>query len=78
MNSHLGIIYRLLFTADGRTLIAGNSNKFVTFWNVRTRQELMTLTGHERDTTGFAFTKDGRTLVSSSFDRTIRFWDTAQ
>jgi WD40 repeat protein len=44
-------------------------------WDVSTRQELFTLSGHQREVTSAAFSPDGTHIVSVSEDGTVKVWD---
>ena len=69
-------ISTLVFSRDGNTLVAGNSDGILELWDVRTGGLLSTHTGHTRGVNVLKFSPDGRTLVSSSFsDGTILVWD---
>jgi WD40 repeat protein len=62
------------FSPDG-TLIAAGIGKPIHVWNVKERQQLHTLSGHEKKVWFTAFSPDGSTLVSASADTTARLWD---
>ena len=69
-------ISRLVFSPDGKTLVAGNWDGILELWDVRTGGLLSTHTGHTRWANVLEFSPDGRTLVSAGFwDGTILVWD---
>ena len=69
-------ISTLVFSPDGKTLVAGNWDGILELWDVRTGGLLSTHTGHTRWIDVLKFSPDGSTLVSTSFwDGTILVWD---
>jgi hypothetical protein len=75
-NGHAGWVQGLTFSADGRTLAAGNWRN-VKLWEVGTGQLRRQLNGHEGDVTALAFSPDGRSLATGSSDTTGLVWDLA-
>jgi RNA polymerase sigma factor (sigma-70 family) len=75
-NGHAGWVQGLAFSADGRTLAAGNWRN-VKLWEVATGQQRRRLEGHEGDACALAFSPDGRSLASGSSDTTGLVWDLA-
>jgi WD40 repeat protein len=65
----------LAFSADERTLISSDSDKFIKIWDVETRQERGTLLGHRLAVIDVDLSPDGRTAVSSSDDGSVRLWN---
>src|SRR5439155_1224244 len=57
------------------TLASGAGDQTIKFWDVETRKETATLTGHEGTVRSLAFSPDGQTLASGSEDATVRLWD---
>ncbi|HEY9660290.1 MAG TPA: WD40 repeat domain-containing protein, partial [Allocoleopsis sp.] len=67
------------FSPDGRWLL-GCGDDAVKIWDIATRQQHMTLTGHTEKLIDIACSKQrtasgGYLLASSSYDRTIKLWD---
>jgi WD40 repeat protein len=80
--NHVGHIYSLAFSADGRLLASGSSmgatdtsDYTVKVWDVATGQEVFTLKGHRGDVHALAFSPDGKLLASASIDTTVKVWD---
>lgn len=64
----------LAVSSDGE-LVAANDDWSIRVWNVRRREELLTLPGHKGRITALAFTPDGRQLLSGGGDQRIITWD---
>jgi WD40 repeat protein len=65
------------FSPDGRRLASGGENNTVKIWDVPTRRELLTLSGHSGDVYSVTFSPDdeGRWIASAGEDSTVKFWD---
>jgi WD40 repeat protein/serine/threonine protein kinase len=86
LRGHIGPVYGLAFSADGRTL-ASNSiglessaglHSDVKFWDFANGQERITLKKRELESFWrLAFSPDGKTLATCDGTQPTRFWDTA-
>jgi WD40 repeat protein len=66
----------LLFTPDGRYLVAGSLKGWTRLWSTRTwRPAARLLTGHTGAVLGASMSPDGRTLATGGADGTVRLYD---
>jgi len=72
---HKGYIRQLVHSADGRTLLSSDGDKFIKLWDLAERKEIGTLLGHREGVLGLAISADGRTVASGSGDGTLRLWN---
>ena len=61
---------------DGRWIATGNGDHTIKLWDVATKQELRTYTGHVGTVTCVSFSPDGQQIVSGSDDGTVKLWNT--
>lgn len=64
----------LIFSLDGKTLVNGNSDGTIHFWDMNKLQIKSTYSGHS-GLNSLALSPDGRTLASGSSDGTVLIWD---
>jgi WD40 repeat protein len=62
-------------TPDGTKIVSYDAHYTIKVWDIRTREILLTLTGHTSFVRGIAITPDGTKIVSASDDWTIKVWD---
>ena len=71
---HVGRIFALAFSPDGKTLASASDDHTVIVWNLAKGKELTTLQGHKDDVNGVAFAPDGKSLATAGEDKTIKLW----
>ena len=65
----------LTLTPDGKTVISGGGNGFLTSYNPQTGKKIHDFIGHITDVLGVAVSPDSRFLVSGSSDQTVKLWE---
>jgi len=65
----------LVYTADGKQLIAGDARGGIRFFDARTGELRNVIAAHDYAVLGLARIPNTSVLVSSGDDRTTRFWD---
>ena len=65
----------LAFSPNGK-FIAAFAGKTVEVWDVKSKRQLMTLSGHKDSISSVAFTADGKFIATASADGTAKMWDT--
>jgi eukaryotic-like serine/threonine-protein kinase len=74
---HLGEVFAVAFSPDGRLLASGGTDAIVRIWEVDSGKPIATLRGHTQPVTDVAFPPDGLTLLSASRDQTVKLWNLA-
>jgi WD40 repeat protein len=72
---HKDIVRTLVFSTDGRWLVAGSNDKTLSVWNTRTGRKLSVLEGHTEEILACAVSPDDRRVLSASRDATLKLWD---
>jgi WD40 repeat protein len=75
IKGHTEKVKCLAWTADGRTLISGASDKSIRMWNTATWQQIKVLTEHAGNVEAIAISPNGHILASASWDDTARLWN---
>lgn len=70
-----GIVWSVILSPDGKTLISGSADQTIRIWNVETGILRNLLVGHTSIVRSLALTPDAKLLVSGSADRTIKLWN---
>lgn len=74
-HGHVGGIYAMALHPELDLLFTGGRDQVIRVWDIRSRTEVMVLTGHRSDITSLASQIGDPQIVSSSMDSTIRLWD---
>lgn len=74
-DSDPGWIWSLAVTPDGGHALWGSEDGALRWWDVRSGEQLATLTGHTAEVRSVAMTPDGRYALSGADDGTVRWWD---
>ncbi|WP_442940762.1 protein kinase domain-containing protein [Nostoc sp.] len=77
ITGHLGDVNSLAFNSQSlsNNLASGSDDKTVKIWNIQSRKEIRTLSGHSDWVYAVAISPDGKTIVSGSKDKTIKVWN---
>lgn len=76
-----GSVRLLLFTPDAKTLLESHSsgqNHNIRLWDVETKTEIGSITGHVNYILRMTFSHDGKILASSASDGEVLLWDWEQ
>jgi WD40 repeat protein len=64
----------LAFAPDGKTLVGGNVDGQLHFWNVASGNAIVTLPAHLSACRSISFAPDGRCLATAEAGDTIKLW----
>jgi WD40 repeat protein len=73
-----GVIYSLVFTSDGKTLIISTQDNSVWLWDVSTGKSIAQLKSDPNETGNhLALSADGKLLAAGANNGTVRLWNVA-
>ncbi|MCL1471867.1 trypsin-like peptidase domain-containing protein [Argonema antarcticum] len=75
LTGHLDFVNSVAFSADGKILASGSSDKTIKIWNPNTGELLRTFTGHSNGIISIAISRFGQIVASGSADNTIKIWN---
>ncbi|KAK6200501.1 WD40-repeat-containing domain protein [Scheffersomyces amazonensis] len=74
-HGHVGGIYSMALHPELDLLFTGGRDAVVRVWDVRSRADIMVLTGHRSDISSVQSQIGDPQVITSSMDGTIRLWD---
>src|SRR5215216_3232995 len=74
---HMGDLWGVAFSPDGKYLATGSSDKTARLWDVATGETIRIFSGHTGELGEVVFSPDGKYLLTGSTDKTARLWEVA-
>jgi uncharacterized delta-60 repeat protein len=73
-------VHSIAISPDGKILAASSESEFdkpskIQLWDMQTKFEILTLSGHQKEIKSIVFSPDGKMLAAGSSDKTIKLWD---
>ena len=70
-------IYAVRFNKKGTLLATGDIQGAVVIWDMKTKQKIITLTGHDARINDIQFSNDDKMMATASYDGKVQLWETA-
>lgn len=77
ITAHIGEIYGLAFSPDGRLLATAGEDQIVKIWNSKSGILQNELSGHTATVVDVTFNPDGTRIATSSEDLSVKIWETS-
>lgn len=74
-HGHVGGVYALALHPELDLLFSAGRDSAIRVWDIRSKQQVMVLTGHRGDVTSLVSQIGDPQICSSSTDSTVRLWD---
>ncbi|KAM9924502.1 hypothetical protein OXX59_004492 [Metschnikowia pulcherrima] len=74
-HGHVGGIYALALHPELDLLFSAGRDSAIRVWDIRSRTQVMVLTGHRNDVTSLVTQTGEPQICSSSMDSTVKLWD---
>jgi WD40 repeat protein len=75
LTGHLDVVYCLVLSPDGQTLMSGSADKSIRLWSLPEGDRIGTLNIHSDTVFSLSLSPNGRFLASSSVRDPIQLWD---
>jgi WD40 repeat protein/tRNA A-37 threonylcarbamoyl transferase component Bud32 len=73
---HTSIVWRVVFSPDGRWLVSTHGDGSILLWDVAERERVANFNEHGGAVRSVAFSNDGTRIASASDDRSVIVWNT--
>jgi WD40 repeat protein len=75
LKGHTDQVSAIAFSANGKILASGSSDKTIRLWSMLSQKEMVELKGHAEGVKSVAFTPDGKALASGGNNNAVCLWD---
>lgn len=76
-SGHGAAVLSVDYSADGRLVLSGSSDRTLRLWEAATGQERQRLRGLEANLSSVALSRDGRLAIAGAMDALVHIWDLA-